>query len=105
MTEYTEEQEAFCNANCYWMEHHPDCVRFIDGIDDCPHGVDDGGCKECYEKEAREIMLQKIAAIGQLQDKAWVKLTDLEISEAHYKCKTHFLFAREIERILMEKNR
>jgi hypothetical protein len=38
-------------------------------------------------------------------DKNWVKITDLEISEAHYKCKTHFLFAREIERILMEKNR
>ena len=38
-------------------------------------------------------------------DKNWLKLTDLEISEAHYSCKTHFLFAREIERILMEKNK
>ena len=37
-------------------------------------------------------------------DRFWRKITDEEISEAHYKCKTHFLFAREIERILMEKN-
>lgn len=39
-------------------------------------------------------------------DKFWIKITDLEISEAkHAKGKTDFLFAREIERILMEKNR
>ena len=40
-------------------------------------------------------------------DKFWRKITDEEISEAKYKCKkgTEFLFAREIERILMEKNR
>jgi hypothetical protein len=40
-------------------------------------------------------------------DKFWRKITDEEISEAKFKCwkKSEFLFAREIERILMEKNR
>jgi len=40
-------------------------------------------------------------------DKFWRKITDEEISEIKYKCRqgTPFLFAREIERILMEKNR
>lgn len=37
-------------------------------------------------------------------DRNWIKLTDLEISNARYANKTDFLFAREIERILREKN-
>lgn len=37
-------------------------------------------------------------------DRNWIKLTDLEISNARYSNKTDFLFAREIERILREKN-
>ena len=46
-----------------------------------------------------------IEEVWRKKPRPWIKITDLEISEAHYKCKTHFLFAREIERILMEKNR
>jgi hypothetical protein len=87
VTEYTEEQEAFCNANCYWMEHHPDCVRFIDGIDDCPHGAG-YGCKECYEKEAtdtgeKHMSIEAIRkALAVLETRYFLEHQDEMISEA-----------------------
>lgn len=43
-----KQQDKFCDNNCVWTDHHPNCVR---AKPEWYHGIDAHGCNRFYHKD------------------------------------------------------
>lgn len=115
-----KQQDKFCDNNCVWTDHHPECVRaepewyhvidvhgcnrFYHRTEDCLYKVKTPLYTTPYVPEGRQ---QRTAAEGEDTRRAWVGLTDEEINDlvhSHDDFDGLWEFADAVEAKLKAKN-
>ena len=103
-----KQKDKFCDNNCVWTDHHPDCVR---AEPEWYHIIDVHGCNRFYHRTEDCPYKAKTPLYTTPQQRTWVGLTDEQISNLWCEVTdTDFVtidtheFARAIETKLKEKN-
>ena len=89
--------EQFCDANCVWTDHHPDCKLAQ------PEQEPVGYWKEHAQGLQRDYDLL-LADYEKLAQRTWVGLTEEDFSAINQSCLTKLQAAISAEQILMGKN-
>jgi len=121
-----EPWEKFCDSNCFWTDHHPDCKlaqpeqepvawklvprdatdEMLKAMDECSK---EGYDERLYAGHAASVYMAAVDAAPVPPQRTWVGLTDEEIVLIVAECAashqhTDIHFARAIEAKLRSKN-
>ena len=106
----TPEQDKFCDNNCVWTDHHPDC-KLSQQEPEWYHIIDVHGCNRFYHKTEDCPYECRTPLYTTPPQRTWVGLTDEEIADCAEKMEASDPtdsfwreFFRAIEAKLKEKN-